>query len=180
MIEHCQILRLLFVRGFKTSLLVGGLGVEDDRMVFAKLRYYVMWFIICGVWPNRKSTDQSQERLMNWNNKIEILSSLFLWLLKEECWVCIIPLAEMCTKRWGLRWNLKMNGNVWALKWCEDYSNITFSGTPCAELYQSLSWKFMFWIASGEWEALLIDLFWCIFNKYPIVRFPKSPNTGTF
>jgi hypothetical protein len=31
MIEHRQILRLLFLRGLKTSLFVGGLGVEDQR-----------------------------------------------------------------------------------------------------------------------------------------------------
>jgi hypothetical protein len=31
MIEHHQILWLLFVRGFKMSLIVGGLGVEDQQ-----------------------------------------------------------------------------------------------------------------------------------------------------
>jgi hypothetical protein len=69
---------------------------------------------------------------------------------------------------------------MWALKLCEDYSNIAFSGTPCAEPFQSLSWKFMFWIASGKRQALPVDLSWCIIHKYPIVPFPQSPNTGIF
>lgn len=55
-----------------------------NRMVFAKFRYYVMWFIICGVWPKRKSADQNQEHVMYWNNISEILSSPFLWLLKKS------------------------------------------------------------------------------------------------
>jgi hypothetical protein len=47
-------------------------------------------------------------------------------LLKEECWVCILRLAELCTKRWDLRWNLKLNGNVWALKWCKNDRDMAF------------------------------------------------------
>jgi hypothetical protein len=31
------------------------------------------------------STDQNQEHLMNWNNKFEILSLLFLLILEERC-----------------------------------------------------------------------------------------------
>ena len=74
--------------------------------------------------------------------------------MKEECWACSIQLAEACAKHWDLCWNLKVNGNVWALKWCEDYSNVAFSGMTCAELFQSLPRKFVFWTASGEKDRI--------------------------
>jgi hypothetical protein len=49
MIEHRQILRLLFVHGFKTSLLVGGLGVEGQRngLRDVPLLRYVIYYLWC-------------------------------------------------------------------------------------------------------------------------------------
>jgi hypothetical protein len=49
MIEHRQILWLLFVRGFKTNLTVGGLGVEDQQNGLREvpLLRHVIYYLWC-------------------------------------------------------------------------------------------------------------------------------------
>jgi hypothetical protein len=46
--EHYHILSFLLVRGLTIILVVGGLGVEDNRMASAKTRPYSKRFLFVG------------------------------------------------------------------------------------------------------------------------------------
>jgi hypothetical protein len=63
--DHHQILRLLFVRGLTTILLVGGLGVEEKQNGLGEIPFLFRVLYFCGVGAKRKSTDQNEEQFMN-------------------------------------------------------------------------------------------------------------------
>jgi hypothetical protein len=67
--EHQHVLRFPFVRGLTTILLVGGLGVEDQRNLFREVLLLLLVTDFCGVPPKRKFTFESQ----NWKEKSEVL-----------------------------------------------------------------------------------------------------------
>jgi hypothetical protein len=48
------------------------------------------------------------------------------WWTGRKCWACVCQAAEVCTKGWGLCWNLVLPGSVWAFKWCKNLSTIAF------------------------------------------------------
>jgi hypothetical protein len=69
-------LSYLYMRGFITNSMVCGLGVEDQHndLHEASVSIYEISFVRIG--PNKQSTCQSEEHLMNCNNKFEILLPL--------------------------------------------------------------------------------------------------------
>lgn len=93
MIQHRQMLRLLFVRGFKTNLLGGGLDVDDQQNGLRQvpiLRHviYYLWCLakkeVC--WSKSRTCDVLEQHI--WNTFIAVpLTS------QKECWACIIQLA---------------------------------------------------------------------------------------
>ena len=49
-----------------------------------------------------------------------------LLTFNEMCWICVLQIAEVCAKYWGLCWNRRLSDTVWALKWGNKCSNIPF------------------------------------------------------
>ena len=82
--EHHHLLR-----GLTATLLVGGLGVEDQQN---GLHEVPIWLhVICfGGQAKEEVYWSKKEHLMNWNCKVEILCWCSIWLLKDKCWVCVI------------------------------------------------------------------------------------------
>jgi len=74
-IEDGQILSYQYMRGFITTSMVCGLGVEDQNndLHEASVSVYEISFVRIG--PNRQSTHQNEEHLINCN-KFEILLQL--------------------------------------------------------------------------------------------------------
>ena len=117
--EHHHIFRFLVVRDLTIILLVGGLGVGDQKNYLCEVPILFSSTPFCEMWPKRESSDQSQEHSKNWKIKFEILR-------KENCRVCAFQVAEVWAKFLGLPQNLTLNGSVWALKWCNNCRNIAF------------------------------------------------------
>jgi hypothetical protein len=76
--ELRHILRFLFVRGVTTILLVSGFGVEGAHNDHHKIPILLHVISFYGVGLKREDFDQSEEYLVNCNDKLEILFPLFL------------------------------------------------------------------------------------------------------
>jgi hypothetical protein len=74
--EDGQLFSYLYMRGFITTSMICGLGVEADHNELheASVSIYEIYFVRTG--PNRQFTHQNEENLMNCNNKFEILLPL--------------------------------------------------------------------------------------------------------
>jgi len=67
-----QILLFLLVHGLTTILLVGGLADEDRQNGLRHVPIVLHVICLCGVGQNT-ATDQNQEHLIHWNNKLAVL-----------------------------------------------------------------------------------------------------------
>ena len=114
-----------FQYGWQSIFPVGGLGVEDQQWPprISDLTACVCFFLGGGggVGPKRKSTDQNQEHLMNWNKRFEILVPLFLlscWRKSVESASCRL---QKCAQNTGAYAKIcHWSASVWALKWSKN------------------------------------------------------------
>jgi hypothetical protein len=94
---HHHILRVFFVYGLSTSLLLGGLGLEDHhkgrREVTILLRV-----IFCGLRPKTKSVDRNPKTLDELNNRLRLLLLQLLLISSGESGKTPCASAEC----WGL------------------------------------------------------------------------------
>ena len=74
--EDGRILSYLYMRGLKSASMVCGLGVEDQHNVLHEASVSINEIYFLRIGPNRQSTHQNVEHLMNCNNKFEILLPL--------------------------------------------------------------------------------------------------------
>ena len=124
-------------------------------MIFAEFRCYLMWFIICGVGQTGSMLIKVKNMWRTGTTNFKYFFFVFPLTSQRKAYrnVC-----KTLGGGWGVRWNMKMNGNVWTLKWCKNYSNVASSGMPFMELVPSLSGKLTFWIELGEGQTLPVDL----------------------
>jgi hypothetical protein len=81
--ERHHILLCLFVRGFTTVLVVGGLGVKGKH----GRREILILFSVISFWgfvPEKRPVIEKQEHAMNWNKKFYVFCSCPTVLLKEN------------------------------------------------------------------------------------------------
>jgi hypothetical protein len=120
-VQQYHNLRLLFVRGVITSLLVGGLGVDGNRMVS-------LYLLFVFVGSGQTGSVQITTKYTKWNGKGDSICfcCCFSSFLKNKCWFCVFQVAAMCEKFRGMSWNIILNGSVQAIEWCMNFSNTTF------------------------------------------------------
>jgi len=78
MLQH-YILCLLLVRGAKTVLLVGGLGVRNQTNGLNKVAILLYAVSFYGIGSNRKYVTRSQGYLINWKYKFELTYRCLFW-----------------------------------------------------------------------------------------------------
>jgi len=81
-------------------------------------------------------------------------------------WVCVFQVAELCTKCWELCSNLTINGTIWVLKRCMNYTNKVFHLRDTAILHylftsQPLCNLFIF-------RATMANLSLCLSKHYKV------------
>jgi len=95
------------------------IGCQGPTMATANFPILLLVIIsFCWVGPKRKSTDQNQEHLMNWNNRFEIPVPLFLlscWRKSVESASCRLQNCAQNTGAYAKIWH--WSASVWALKW---------------------------------------------------------------
>ena len=94
-----QVLRFLFVHGLTTILLLGGLGVENQRIDLHEVLNFVLF--CCGAGSHWKFTDHIQGNVMFRDGKFKAILSLFpLEFLKENCWGCVLHIClSVCVRQ---------------------------------------------------------------------------------
>jgi len=70
---------LLLVRGAKSVLLIGGLGVRNQRNGLRKVAILLHAVSFYGIGPNGKYATRSQGYLVNWKDKFELTDRCFFW-----------------------------------------------------------------------------------------------------
>jgi hypothetical protein len=120
-----HIMRVLFVRGLTTSLMVCGLGVEDHQKGLWTYCTFVIFFLCVGIGPNSCSTAQNQGPFMNWNDK-QILLSLFSWVRENLPSRYLADCRSVYLKSWGHWWTLALNRGVWIIKICKNFDHEAF------------------------------------------------------
>jgi len=117
--EHRHTLRFLLVRGFTTVLLVGGLGVEDQENGLH--HFPLLLYVIPIRWDRaKKEIHRSKPRTLD-EQEQSIRDSFFAVPL-DSLRKSVELVSSRLQKRTNPCWNLTLNGNVLALKWCKKCS----------------------------------------------------------
>jgi hypothetical protein len=114
-----HILHSLFVDDLTRILVVGGLGVEDQRNGRRKVPILPRLINFCGVGQKMKP-----RAFAELEQKFDICSCSYRFI-KEKCCVCTSGCKNACHMLEP--WNRDMYNSVWVSKCFEDCSNITFS-----------------------------------------------------
>ena len=84
-------------------ILVGGMGVEDQRNGLYGVWILLDVILFYGVGPKWKSTYPNQEHWWTAVTNCRDYCLCSSWFLKEECWAFFFQVAEVCARCWELQ-----------------------------------------------------------------------------
>jgi hypothetical protein len=89
--KNCSNVAFTFQSRVTTVFLSVDQDVEDQQNGLCQVLVLLHVISFCGDGPNRRSTNQSQEYVMNWNSKFEILLLLFIKMSQGKVSSLCIP-----------------------------------------------------------------------------------------